>query len=160
MRPLSESTARIAGKTFERKYISLGRILSQWSDIVGEDLASKAQPVKIHHQKNNKSGARLDIATSEAHATTLRMQVGLILERLNNIFGDQWITSIRFVSIPVNQDDQSKAIKKKRRDAVRKAPLSGEDENFLAKTLEEIKDSDIKAKLEKLGQAIIKEEKL
>ena len=160
MRPLSESTARIAGKTFERKYISLGRILSQWSDIVGEELASKAQPVKIHHQKNNKKGARLDIAASEAHATTLRMQVGLILERLNRLFGDQWITSIRFVSIPINQDDYSKSMKKKRRDTIRNAPLSGEDENFLAKTLEEIKDSDIKAKLEKLGQAIIKEEKL
>ena len=43
---------------------------------------------------------------------------------------------------------------------MRNGALSSDDENFLAQALEQIEDSDIKARLEKLGQAIIKEDKL
>ncbi len=161
MRPLSESTARIAGKSFARKHVSLGRIVSQWSDIVGAELSGKVQPVKIHYQFAKRgSGARLDIAASEAEATLLKMQVGVILERLNHLFGDNWIGSIRFVSVPSNQENVYKAVQEKKRKAVRDKPLSGNEESFLSQALEEIEDDDIKAKLESLGLAIIKDERL
>jgi len=160
MRPLSESTARVAGKSFARKHVSLGRIISQWSDIVGEEMAFKAQPVKIHYQKGMKNGARLDIAASEANATLLQMQVGVILERINHLFGDRWIRAVRFVCVPVNQDHQLRNFQHKKRKALKNAPLSEDEENFLSKALEEIQDNDIKAKLRRLGQAIIKDERL
>lgn len=164
MRPLSESTSRIAGKTFERKFVALGRIVSQWEEIVGEKLAGKAQPVKIHYQKPRKGsadkdrGARLDIAAREAEATILRMQTGAILERINLLFGDQWITSIRFVTVPSNNAEMSKEMRQKKRITLMNRILSDTEQNFLNNTLEEIKDSDIKAKLEKLGEAILRKE--
>lgn len=154
MRPLSEATARIAGKSFERKYIALGRIVNNWRDIVGAKLADKAQPVKIHYRKSKdkkKPDATLEIAASSADATLLHYQKDLILERINQIFGERWITAIRFVNTPSNT--QSKSIKKI------KAPLTAAEKKTLSDMVFEIEDDRLRASLEQLGQAIILDEK-
>ncbi len=155
MRPLSEATGRIAGQNFQRKYVALGRIVQHWSDIIGAELARKAQPVKIHYRKFEKSKepqASLDIAVSSADATLLHYQKDLILERINQIFGERWISSIRFVNVPANEI-KSSAFKKP------KTPLSSEEKQSLNSLLENIADHDIKARLETLGNEIIKEDR-
>ncbi|MCB9983968.1 MAG: DUF721 domain-containing protein [Rhodospirillales bacterium] len=154
MRPLSEATARIAGKSFERKYIALGRIVNNWSDIVGEKLADKGQPVKIHYRKKKgaqKPEATLEIAASSADATLLHYQKDLILERINQIFGERWICAIKFVNIPSNT--QGKVFKKP------KAPLTAEEKKTLSDVLFGIEDADMRARLERLGQSIIMDDK-
>lgn len=154
MRHLSESTSRIAAKNFSRKYISLGRLVKQWVDIMGEDFAGKAQPVKINYRKNGKNKkpqASLDIATSAANATILNYQKGLILERINSLFGDDWIKDIRFVASELS--DEPNIIRKP------KAPLTQGEKKYLSGVLDEIEDPDIKEKLEKLGKAIITDAK-
>lgn len=154
MRPVSEATRRVTGHSFSRKYISLGRILSHWEDIVGKDLASKAQPVKLHYKKRKdgaKPDASLDIAVNGAEATLLHYQKDLILERLNNIFGERWINAIRFVSMPSNT--QGSRLKKA------KAPLTEGQKKHLSSLLDSISDPDIRHKLENLGEALLTEER-
>ena len=154
MRPLSESAARVAGKCFERKYISLGRIVKHWPDIVGERLADKAAPVKIHHRKGAKGKAAqnsLDIAVDSANATALHYQKGLILEKINQLFGEEWITAIRFVHIPANTPrPPPKKVK---------APLSPKEKKLLSETVSRITDPDIQNRLLSLGEAIAKHSK-
>ena len=155
MRPLSEASARIAGQNFKRKYVALGRIVSHWTDIVGAELACKAQPVKIHYRKYEKSKqpqASLDIAVSSADATLLHYRKDLILERINQIFGERWISAIRFINMPANQL-AAKAFKKPEK------PLSDDEKQSLQSLLENIVDHDIKARLESLGSEIIKEDR-
>ncbi|MGB0720647.1 MAG: DUF721 domain-containing protein [Bdellovibrionales bacterium] len=152
MRPLSESTARVSGQCFQRKYIALGRIVKHWPQIIGESLADKAQPVKIHYRKMPKGQSpdvRLDIATTNAHATVLRNQVGIILERMNQIFGERWITAIRFVNAPVNV-----SVKKPKR---RPLPLTHAQKKTLSETLSHIDDEDMQIRLNSLGEAILTE---
>jgi len=154
MRPLSESTARVSGKCFERKYISLGRIVKHWADIVGPRLADKAAPVKIHYRKPTKgrpAQSSLDIAVDSANATALHYQKGLILEKINRLFGEEWITAIRFVHIPVNQS----------RSAPQKVlpPLSSSEKKLLSETVSRITDSEIQERLLSLGEAIAKKSK-
>lgn len=154
MRPISEATARVSGQSFSRKYVSLGRILSSWKEIVGEKLAGKAQPVKINYRKREKGGnpvAILDIAASSADSTLLHYQKDLILERINQIFGDKWVTAIRFVATPVSI--KGKKPKKSR------IPLTDDEKSHLSGMLESLADPDLKAKLETLGTAIITEQK-
>ncbi|MBP7722704.1 MAG: DUF721 domain-containing protein [Alphaproteobacteria bacterium] len=154
MRPISEATARVSGQSFSRKYVSLGRILSSWKEIVGEKLAGKAQPVKINYRKREKGGnpvAILDIAASSADSTLLHYQKDLILERINQIFGDKWVTAIRFVATPVSI--KGKTAKKSR------IPLTEDEKSHLSGMLESLADPDLKAKLETLGTAIITEQK-
>ncbi len=152
MRPLSESTARVAGKSFERKFIALGRIVKHWPEIVGEALSEKAQPVKIHYRKKDKQqkpDALLEVATSSADATLLHYQKDLILERMNQIFGERWITGIRFVNIPAN----SGGIKRKKA----REPLTNQKKKHLCDMLETVEDPEVKTRLERLGEAILTE---
>lgn len=154
MRPVSEATSRVMGKNFSRKYIALGRIVKHWREIVGDTLADKAQPVKLRYQKykeSKKPQASLDIAVSGADATLLHYQKDLIIERINQIFGDRWITAIRFVQIPANS--RSIGIKKAR------TPLTDTEKNHLSTVLESVKDKDIRQKLECLGQAMMMDER-
>lgn len=153
MRPVSESTARIVKQSFNRKYIALGRIVNNWEEIVGEKLADKAQPVKINYRKNKKDkkgkpNATLDIAVSSANATLLHYQKDVILERINQVFGDQWITGIRFVNAPSNE------LKPLR--AKRKAPtMNADQQQTLADMVASIADDDIKERLSRLGSEVL-----
>lgn len=154
MRPLSEAAARIAGKSFERKYIALGRIVNHWEDIVGAKLADKAQPVKVVYRKKEKQKspeALLEIAASSADATLLHYQKDLILERINQIFGERWITAIKFVNVAANTGKLSRRKAQK--------PLTNLEKNHLCELLQPVADEDIRKKLESLGQAILMETK-
>lgn len=154
MRSLSQITAKVVGRNFSRKYIALGRIVNHWNEIVGDDFADKAQPVKLNyrkHKESKKPQALLDIATTGAHATALHYRKDLILERINRIFGEEWITGIRFVTAPSNSNPVSPP---------KKTPaLNAQEENYLTEMLDGVQDHDIKDRLRKLGRAIITEEK-
>ncbi len=154
MRPLSESTARVAGKCFERKYIALGRIVKHWPEIVGQKLADKATPVKINYRKAKKGQPQqssLDIAVDSSNATMLHYRKDLILEKINQLFGEDWITAIRFVHIPANQSQKTK---KKN-----SLPLTQSEKKLLSDSVSRITDPDIQNRLLSLGAAIVSDSK-
>ena len=155
MRPLAEATGRVTGKNFTRKFVAIGRIVTNWEAIIGEKLARKAQPVQIHYRKKKpgqkKAEASLDIACSSADATLLHYQKDLILERINQIFGERWITAIRFVNVPTNTDRAGRAKPK--------SPLTAEEKNSLSSLLGGIEDEETKERLLRLGEAVLMEEK-
>ena len=156
MRSLSEVTARITGQSFSRKYIALGRIVNSWLEIVGPELATKAQPVKIRynrkHKRVTKPEAALDIAVSGADATLLHYQKDLIIERINRIFGERWITDVRFVTMPVS----SAGLKKPKK---AKTPLTQAEKNSLSQLLDGVQEDSLRERLASLGEAILMEEK-
>lgn len=131
----------------------LGRLVTHWQDIVGPELAPKTQPVKIRYiqskKKDVKATASLDIACSSADATVLHYQKDLILERINQIFGDRWITAIRFVPVAVNASTAGS------RRANPPKPLTLEEKEHLSSVLENVKDEDLMERLKSLGSAIL-----
>lgn len=152
LKPISDSVSKLTKETFSRKFVSLARILTQWDDVVGADMAGKCQPVKLHYRKpksaNEKPQATLDIAVSSADATVLHYQKDLILERINQLFGDKWVTGVKFVHIPFNS--------KKTENAPKPRLPSEEDIMNLKTSLDYIDDEDIKKRLERLGQGILR----
>lgn len=153
MRPLSESTARVTSKNFERKYIALGRIVKNWPQIIGEKMAAKAQPARIQYRKKRKKSdptqTILEIAVNNADATLLHYQKNLILERINHIFGERWIADIRFVPV--------------RRIAVQKTSfsnksfraLTSDEKTSVLSLVEGVSDHDLKARLDALARKVI-----
>jgi hypothetical protein len=154
MRLLSEATSRITGQSFSRKFVALGRIVSHWEEIVGAELALKTQPTQIRynrkHKRIQKPEAVLDVAASSADATVLHYQKDLMIERINQIFGDRWITAINFVSTPLS---------KPRKAQKSNIPLTEAEKNSLSHLLTGVADSDIRKSLESLGHAILTEDK-
>ena len=155
MQRLSKSVPNVTGKTFSRKYISLGKIVTQWREIIGESMAEFAQPLKIHYRKPKRKGepptATLDISTSSSHASILIMQKQLILEKINYIFGEQLVTDIRFVH---HQNPISK-----KQLAFKNVALDENEKNSLMQWLNEIEDSELKERLGRFGEAVIKDNK-
>jgi hypothetical protein len=152
MRPISEASARITGKSCSRKYIALGRIVNSWSEIVGPELALKAQPAKLRYTKQEYSktpAVILDIATSTADATLLHYQKDLIMERINHLFGAGWVTAIRFVPIASNTSAPARRKSKK--------PLTEQEKTYLSGILDTVADEDIKTRLGSLGESILTE---
>lgn len=119
---------------------------------MGEKMAAYAQPLKIHyrkpHRKGDKAQATLEIATSSSHATLLIMQKGVLLEKINQIFGEDWITDIRFVHASSN------AVEKPKKQT---NPLTEEEKNSLSHMLEMVDDPAIRERLEKMGAALLED---
>lgn len=152
---LSDAVPRVTGKTFKRKYIALGRIVTHWKDIMGEKMAAYAQPLKIHYRKPRRKGdkpeATLEIAASSAHSSLLIMQKGVLLEKINHIFGEQWITDIKFVHAPANLPEKQKK---------QFQPLTEDEKNSLSHMLEMVDDPEIKKRLENMGSALLQDQKI
>lgn len=151
---LSTVVPKVADKTFKRKYIALGRIVTHWKDIMGEKMAVHAQPLKIHYRKAKRQGekptATLEIATSSAHASLLIMQKGLLLERINQIFGEQWVTDIKFSHVPANAPSKPQKATK---------TLTKEEKNSLSHMVENIEDENLKQRLLSMGESLLTDQK-
>jgi hypothetical protein len=154
MKLISDSVPHVTDKTFKRKYIALGRIVTRWKDIMGEKMAHIAQPLKIRYRKPRRKGDRaeaiLDIAASSANASLLVMQKGVLLEKINHIFGEPLVTDINFVHTPVKQ--ATKTTKKTK-------PLTEEEKNRLSHMLKDIQDNAIRERLENMGKALLEDQK-
>lgn len=157
LRPLSTSISKLTSQTFSKKFVALGRVLNNWNDIIGSEMSVKAQPVKIHYRKPKDKGdkpqATLEIAATSSDAALLHYQKDLILARINQIFGDNWITALRFVHIPANIETYSKSTRKP------KLPIQQSDIDQLKSDLSSIEDEDIRNCLEKLGQSVLRKER-
>ncbi|MCB9989089.1 MAG: DUF721 domain-containing protein [Rhodospirillales bacterium] len=157
LRPLSSTVPKVTEQVCSRKYIMLGRLVTHWPEIVGEELASKAHPVKIRYMKkkeNQKTAATatLDISVSPADATLLHYRKDLILERINQIFGDRWVSALRFV--PQTGNEKAKPTRRKKTVAPSMA-----DKKYLAGMLANIDDPDIYERLENMGTAFLQDKK-
>jgi len=152
---ISTAVPKVTDKTFKRKYIALGRIVTQWREIMGEKMADHAQPLKIHYRKPKRKGdaptATLDIAASSAQASLLIMRKGLLLEKINHIFGESLVTDIRFVhQTTLNQNVKPSKVAKS---------LSEAEKNSLSNMLDTVEDDELKSRLSSMGEALLKDNK-
>jgi hypothetical protein len=154
LRLLSDTIPKIAGKVCGgRKYTMLGRVVTRWADIIGADMAGKTQAtaLKYRSKKGQEPEFTLEIAASSADATLLQYRIGLILERINQIFGERMITAIRFVPIPVNSNRKAPL--------KRKIPLTEAEKNSLYGMLAGVDDPELAERLQSLGLALLQDKK-
>lgn len=149
---LGESIRAISGKTFEKKFVALGRLLEYWPSVIGEAFAAEVQPVKIRTQKRKGEMYRiLVVGVPPARSTVIHYQKGLILERIYRIMGPDFVHDIEFV-------DGAPA--KAHEAPYKKEPeitLSDEQTRDLDTLLEQIEDEELKSRLKMLGKSVLKE---
>lgn len=153
MRRLSDATLSVVGRNCSRKFVSIGRIVKAWDEIMGERFASKAVPQRIQYRKGRKKTdspiAILEIATTSADATMMHYQKEVILQRIESVFGDAWVADIKFVAADLSK--RSVLVKKQRR------PLTGEQKNHLSSMLDGVSDQAIYERLASLGEGVLRE---
>jgi hypothetical protein len=127
--------------------VSIIRILTHWNDIVGQEMVSHTQPIKVFYrkQKNRNTGEletiiSLKIIADSAFGTIIAMRQNIILERLNRLFGT---TKFQKLSIDIGK------ISRKSNLMIHPEP------KHYDLNLPDIEDAVLKSRLESLGQAVM-----
>lgn len=140
-------------KASETRGFSQSRLLTQWAEIAGPQIAQISRPVEISYAKGG-FGGTLILLTTGANAPVLEMQKAQIREKVNAVYGYNAIARIRvtqtaasgFADGKVAFDTPNKAKEPKiSQEALIKARQSSAD----------IGDQDLRAALERLGASII-----
>jgi hypothetical protein len=77
----------------ESRGFAISRLLTHWAEIVGDDIARVARPVKVGYRRDS-FGATLTLLTTGAAAPVLQMQLPQIRERVNACYGYNAISRV------------------------------------------------------------------
>ena len=78
----------------ESRGFAQSRLLTQWSEIAGEEIAGISRPVEVSYGRSG-MGATLTLLTTGAHAPMLEMEKDKLRNRVNAVYGYNAIARIR-----------------------------------------------------------------
>jgi hypothetical protein len=129
------------------------KLLTQWTEIVGPELAQMARPVKVTFGTKTLGGT-LVILTKGAQAPMVQMQTPLMLDRVNAAYGYKAISKIRVTQTAATGFHEPKTSFEHATPKTRPEP-SPEKTKALAKAVSPVQDEGLKAALEMLGKNIL-----
>lgn len=131
---------------------SESRLLTHWSEIVGQDTAAMCRPVDVKYAKGG-FGATLTLLTTGAQAPILKMQEMQIRERVNACYGYNAIARIRITqTAPIGFHEGQVAFTAKPK---AKPQISPDIRAKAADQASTVGDPGLRAALEQLGANII-----
>lgn len=152
-RPLSDLMPNLTKDIFGKKNLLFGKLIAQWSHIVGPEAAAHTLPVELKFQRKAEKEqggspqAVLLLGVQPAFALEFSYQKDLMVERLNAFFGYPAIKDIKIV-----QD--SSIIDRKPPKPVKMKPLTLQQQVEIETATADIKDNDLQTALKNLGKAI------
>lgn len=127
-------------------------IISNWKDIVGEDMAQYSLPQKLKFAKDKNDDGCLEIMVlSGAFAMEIKQREPAILEKLNIFFGYAAISRLKIVQ---NNCPENFLITKNPIDNVKKNLVTKEEENYITAITKEIGDEELRRRLETIGHSV------
>jgi hypothetical protein len=77
----------------ESRGFAVSRLLTHWPEVVGDEIAAMARPIKVGYSKGG-FGATLTLLTTGASAPILQMQLPKIREKVNACYGYNAISRV------------------------------------------------------------------
>ena len=81
-------------KASESRGFAQSRLLTNWAEVVGEDVAAISRPVEVSYGRGG-MGATLTLLTTGANAPLLEMQKEQLRTRVNAVYGYNAIARVR-----------------------------------------------------------------
>ena len=135
-------------KASESRGFAQSRVLTHWSEIVGEEISSVSIPTKVSYRTDG-LGATLTILTSGSNGPILEMQKEFIRNKINAVYGYNAVHKIKITqSSPValiGKNEASMNIMPK------KNKISGKISPSLEKAVNEIDDKNLRQGLEEVA---------
>lgn len=130
-------------------------LLSNWSAIVGHNLAAYALPTKLSFPQNTRLNGCLTITVmAGAYAMEIKQQERLLLDKINVYFGYEAITKLKIIQT-ANQEDFS--VCKKPIENLQKNVVSAAEENYITELTKDIRSPELRKIVQKLGLAVAAE---
>lgn len=135
-------------KPITKNYSPVLLILTRnWENIIGEKYADFCEVEKVSFQKNKKNDGTICIkAFNNIISFYIENNKEFILEKINAIFGYSLISKIFIKQTPKIVKQYQQNTKK----------ISDNDKQFLADITQNLKESELKESLNKLGEMILK----
>ncbi|TCP40129.1 DUF721 domain-containing protein [Rhodovulum marinum] len=92
--PASRLLAQRIRRAGESRGFAVAKVLTHWTEIVGQDIARIAHPVDVKYGREG-FGATLTLLTTGANAPMLEMQKEAIRDKVNACYGYSAISRIR-----------------------------------------------------------------
>lgn len=105
----------VTRKSFEKYGFSTATLLTDWTIIAGQDLASFTLPERLKWPRNveafddvagdarGRPGATLVLRVDGPRAIEVQYQTGQIIERINAHFGYRAVSEVRFIQAPLER---------------------------------------------------------
>lgn len=137
----------------ESRGFAVSRLLTHWSEVVGEEIAAIARPVKIGYGREG-MGATLTLLTTGSAAPLLQMQLPKIRERVNACYGYNAIARVVVTqTAPSGFAEGQVAFKPAMRCAT--APPDPATLHEAARLSNDVRDPALRAALEALGEKVL-----
>ena len=140
----------------ESRGFAQSRLLTQWSEVAGAEIARISRPVEISYGRGG-MGATLTLLTTGANAPMLEMEKDKLRNRVNSVYGYNAIARIRITQtaatgfsdgqVEFDHRPKDKNPKDERRD-----PALSRKANELASP---VADDDLRRALSRLGENIL-----
>jgi hypothetical protein len=146
-RALAAMVPRVAGTALRRRGFAETRVVTDWADIIGPELARQTMPERLTFPRGSEGGGTLRIRAAGPLALELQHLEPLVIERINRYFGFAAVARLAFVQAPVAAAP--------RRARAAPAALSPEAARRLDAAVENIESESLRAALTRLGRAVI-----
>jgi hypothetical protein len=142
LRPAATVTAQIARPIVAKHGGGvLARLKSEWTAIVGPELAGSAWPEALAR------GGTLKLRITPANALAIQHSAPLIADRINLFFGREAVTRLALVQGPLPLPATPSGVLPR--------PLAGSEADTLGRQLETVGDPLLRAALDRLGRAVL-----
>jgi hypothetical protein len=147
-KPLRDIVGKTFADAFRKQGFASAEIVTRWAAIVGAEIASCSEPMKIQWPRTTDDEERepgtLVLRVEGPAAVEIQHQAGVICESINRFLGWRAVDRIALRQAPLSRPAQSR----------RPAAPDAEATARLAATLADIADEDLRAALARLGAAV------
>ena len=137
-------------ETGETRGFAVTRVLTHWTEIVGEDMASICRPVDVKYGRQG-LGATLTVLTTGAQAPMLEMQKDKLRARVNQVYGYNAIERLRITQTASTGFAEGQAVFAHKPKATPKN-VTPEIRTEAARMAQTAQDSDLRDALERLSR--------
>ena len=141
-------------KVGESRGFAVSRVLTHWSEIVGEDLASVCRPVNVSYGRGG-FGATLSILTTGAQAPILEMQKEKLRAKVNAVYGYNAIARVRITQTAQTGFAEGQTVFLHASDTKEKPEPDAAVQAKAQAAATNVADADLREALERLGQNVL-----
>jgi hypothetical protein len=146
-KPLRDLVPKVVGESFNRQGFASAELVTRWSEIVGADIASLSEPIKIQWTRpadgEEREPGTLVLRVEGPAAIEIQHLGNVICERVNGFLGWRAVARLALRQAPLRRGTRKPA---RTPDAAVTARI--------AETLSDVADDDLKGALARLGAAV------
>ena len=140
-----------ARKMLGKKAFAEADVICHWKDIAGEETARFSRPLKIDFKKDERTKGTLWIEISGgAFALEIQSKSTMLINKVNTFFGYEAVSAIKMIQNPAVAEKEKHSTHN-----FEKTLVSPQEEFYINKLSEGIQNAELEKALQKLGQAIV-----